>query len=116
MFIATKDSQTIHVRVRTKTSDSKLFRWNLRKDGRVFREAIGADDFCVLVDIGGKSPVYYVIPTVEVESQLQNIRRDWLAGKATRPANRVIAFEYDRDDQWLASFTNWDVLLERRFA
>jgi hypothetical protein len=93
---------------------------NFPKPSRYVLVRIGratAVDFCVLVDIGGKSPVYYVISTAEVENRLQKIRRDWLAGRATRsPANRVIAFEYGHDYEWLASFTNCAVLLERRFA
>ena len=62
----------------------------------------------MLVDIGRKSPVYNVILTAEVENQLQKFWRDWLAGRATRnPTNRVIAFEYGHDHEWLASFTSW---------
>ncbi len=113
-IVATKDGETIHVRVKTKTADSKLFRWNLREDGRVFRTPIGENDFCVLVDIGRPAPEYYVIRTPLVEAQLQEIRRKWLAGKATRSAkNRVIAFELGRDDDdsFLSKFKNWAVLL-----
>jgi hypothetical protein len=110
-IIATKDGTTIHVRVKTKTADSKLFRWNLREDGSVFRAPIGENDFCVLADIGGPAPEYYVIPTPEVEVQLQRIRREWLAGKATRNAtNRVIAFEIERDKGLLSKFKNWAAL------
>lgn len=108
-IIATKDGETIHVRVKTKTADSKLFRWNLREgDDSVFRAPIGENDFCVPVDIGGAAPA---IPTPKVEDQLQKIRREWLAGKATRnPNNRVIAFEIDRDKEFLSGFKNWAAL------
>ncbi len=111
-IVATKDGLAIHVRVKTKTADSKLFRWNLRQDGRVFRAPIGQDDFCVLVDIGGVAPEYYAIPTALVEDKLQEIRRNWLAEKSTRsPNNRVIAFEFGRDDDWLSKFKNRSVML-----
>ena len=58
--------------------------------------------------------MYYVIPIAKVENQLEKIRCDWLAGRTTRsPANRVIAFEYRHDYEWLASFTTgmfyWNV-------
>ena len=110
-IIATRDGKTIHIRVKTKTANSKLFRWNLRKDDKVFRVPIGKDDFCVLVDIGGVAPNYYVIPTPKVETELQKIRSEWLAGKATRNAsNRVIAFELVRDSDWLSKFTGWAAL------
>ncbi|MGO9604145.1 MAG: hypothetical protein ACLQAT_12225 [Candidatus Binataceae bacterium] len=111
-IIATKDAQTIHVRVKTKTADSKLFRWNLRQDGRVFRTPIGENDFCILVDIGGATPEYFLIPTPRVEVELQQIRSNWLAEKATRnPTNRVIAFELGRHDRFLSEFkNNWSLL------
>jgi hypothetical protein len=112
-IIATKNGRTIHVRVKTKTEDSKLFRWNLRKDDRVFRSPTRENDFCVLVDMAGVSPEYYVIPTQRVESELQRIRGNWLAERATRRAsNRVIAFELPRDTVLLSQFKNWKALPE----
>jgi hypothetical protein len=57
-IIATKEDRTIHVRVKTKTADSELFRWNRREDGSVFKAPIGEDDFCVLVDLGPPAPEY----------------------------------------------------------
>ena len=110
-ILATKEHRTIHVRVKTKTADSKLFRWNLRDDGKVFRAPIRNDDFCVLVDLGGTAPEYYVIPSQQVEIKLQQIRKEWLAAKVTRsPSNRVIAFEFPRDEYFLTAFKNWDTL------
>lgn len=110
-IVATKDGQTIHVRVKTKTADATIFRWNLREDDTVFRAPIGKDDFSVLVDIGGPTQEYYVIPTHRVECELQRIRSDWLAGKATRrKSNRVIALELDRDKEFLSEFKNWAAL------
>src|SRR5579863_1426267 len=109
-IVATKDGHTIHVRVKTKTADSKIFRWNLRKDGRVFR-AVGENDFCVLVDIGRAVPEYYVVPTRRVESELQKLRIAYLAEKATRsPSNRVVVFELPRHDLFLSEFKNWAAL------
>lgn len=69
-IIATKDCHTIQIRVKTKTVDSKLFRWNLREDLKVLRPPVGEDDFCALVDILETSPEYYAIPTQEVETEL----------------------------------------------
>jgi hypothetical protein len=81
-IIATKSGSTIHVRVKTKTADSKLFRWNRRLDDRVFRVPLSEKDFCVLVDIGGESPTYFVIPTELVEGKLQQNWDEWRRGKA----------------------------------
>jgi hypothetical protein len=47
-IVATKEDTTIQVRVKTKTADSRLFRWNRLKDGKVFRAPIRESDFCVL--------------------------------------------------------------------
>jgi hypothetical protein len=62
-IVAPKEDKTIHVRVKTKTADSRLFRGNRLRDGKVFRAPLRESDFCVLVDIGGAAPEYYVIPT-----------------------------------------------------
>jgi hypothetical protein len=111
-IVASKDGQTIHVRVKTKTADSQRFLWTCRGDGRVFRAPIRENDFCVLVDIGGAAPKYYVIPTPEVEAQLQEIFDQWRRGKPGRSAkNWVRAFKLPRDDSRLSKFKeNWAAL------
>jgi len=113
-IVATKGDTTIHVRVKAKTADSKLFRWNRLTDGKVFRAPIRESDFCVLVDIGSAAPEYYVMPTRQLEKKLLEFFDEWLAAKPTRSAeNRVIAFDLGHVDheQWLSRFKNdWTVL------
>lgn len=113
-ILATKGERTIQIRVKTKTADSNLFRWNRRKDGNVFRAPIGENDFCVLADIGRTPPEYYIIPTARVEKGLQQFFTKWLEGKSTRNAdNPIIAFKLGRDDhdKWLLPFRdNWKAL------
>lgn len=113
-IVATKNGRTIHVRVKTKTADSALFRWNRLKDGNVFRAGNREGDVCVLVDIGGVTPEYYVVPSKEVERQLLKFFGDWLSEKPGRdPENRVIAFNIGRAEhlEWLSNFKdNWAVL------
>jgi hypothetical protein len=63
------------VRVKTK-ADAKIFRWTRLKDKngnlviRAFREPIGPDDFCVLVDLTPQTPEYFVCSTASVQRKL----------------------------------------------
>jgi len=107
-IIATMEDRTIKVRVKTKTADANIFRWNLREDGRVFMGRIDKYDICVLVDLASVSPEYYVIPTSKVEKRLLELRQAWLDGKATRnPSNKVITFMLPQDSEWLDRFKTW---------
>lgn len=110
-IIATKGEHTIYVRVKTKTSDSRLFRWNRRDGQPVFRGRIVENDFCALVDVGdATTPQYYVAPTTLVEDELQRLHSEWVAGKAGRdPNNPVIAFVVGRD-AWLDKYRGWSAL------
>ncbi len=110
-IIATMGHRTIKVRVKTKTADANIFRWNLRKDGKVFGGEADKFDICVLVDLEPLCPEYYVIPTATVEKKLIQLRNQWLAGRATRSAtNRVIAFVFPQDSEWLNKFKSWAVI------
>jgi len=56
-IVATEGARTIRVRVKTKTADSDLFRWNAdKKDGAIFKRAGESDDYCVLGDLAGSRP------------------------------------------------------------
>jgi hypothetical protein len=112
-ILAIKGARRILVRVKTKTEDSKLFRWNLRKDGRFFGAVAGENDFCILVDIGGTAypkPEYWINPTREVEKKLQRNKKRLFRGKA----GTVVGIKFGRDDEWLSkSKCKW-LLLEKR--
>lgn len=110
-IIATMRERTIKVRVKTKTADANIFRWNMREDGSVFTERPDKYDLCVLVDLAPASPDYYVIPTSKVEKKLLELRQTWLRGKSTRnPANRVLTFMLPQDKGWLDRFKSWSAI------
>lgn len=110
-IIATVGDQTIKVRVKTKTADANIFRWNLREDGTVFTAPVNKYDICVLVDLSPVAPDYYVIPTAKVEKKLLELRQAWLDGKPTRnPANKVITFMIPEDSPWLDRYKSWAVI------
>ena len=56
-IVATKDGWTIYVRVKTKTADAKLFRWNLRSDHKVFRDPISESDFAYWWILAARCPI-----------------------------------------------------------
>src|SRR5260370_14448010 len=92
-IVATKGDTTIHVRVKTKTAASKIFRWNRLTDGKVFRAPIRESDFCVLVDIGGDAPEYYVTPTRPLaKNHLQLFDRTIPPKPTPRPRNHGLSF------------------------
>jgi hypothetical protein len=43
------------LRVKTKTSNARVFQRNAKKDGAIFQDL--GDDYCVLVDILGSGPI-----------------------------------------------------------
>lgn len=108
---ATKDGRTIYVRVKTKTADANMFRWNRPKGAHMVLESTGSNDFCVLVDLASDSPEYYVMTTVEVESALQELQEAWFNGKPGRdPENSMFTIRIDHQADYLARFKSWAVL------
>jgi hypothetical protein len=79
-ILARKDAQQVALRVKTKTSDARVFQWNAKKDGVIFGD-IGSNDFCILVDIPkshDEFPKFYIVPTKEVHDWLTADFKSWL--------------------------------------
>jgi hypothetical protein len=103
-ILAKKGSRRIDVRVKTKTSDARVFQWNAKDDGSVFVE-ISDNDFCILVDIPeahDQFPLFYVVPTQTLHEWLSADFKAWLETpgpiKAQRSAeNRRRLFYMDDD-------------------
>jgi hypothetical protein len=73
---------------------------------------LGEGDFCVLVDLAGAAPDYYVSPTTQVQDKLLANWKRWFDEKPGRSArNRVIGIKLGRDDEWPLKFKdNWAAL------
>jgi hypothetical protein len=108
-IIATKGARTIRLRVKTKTADSDLFRWNAHKEtGVIFRHIADTNDYCVLVDLAGAHPEYYVLPTAIVDAKLRQLSQEYLDGDPRRSrANRIRAFKLKLHGAWLANHKSW---------
>jgi hypothetical protein len=125
-ILARKDSQQVAIRVKTKTSDARVFQWNAKDDGGIFGE-IGTNDFCVLVDIPASQdeiPQFYIVPTQVLHEWLNADFKTWLntPGKIKKqhsPDNRRRLF-YTDDDTSMNShgyliklkpyLSNWKIL------
>ncbi len=79
-ILARKDAQQVALRVKTKTSDARIFQWNAKNDGVIFAD-IGLNDFCILVDIPQRHdefPQFYIVPTKIVNAWLITDFKSWL--------------------------------------
>ena len=125
-ILARKGSRQVAIRVKTKTSDARVFQWNAKEDGRIFAE-IGKDDYCVLVDIPESDeefPQFYIVPTQLLHNWLSADFTSWLRtpGKIKAqhsPSNRRRLFYMDDDTTRTAHgyrtklkpyLANWQIL------
>lgn len=79
-ILARKGSHQIALRVKTKTSDARVFQWNAKEGGAIFGD-IGPNDFCVLVEIPAsyeEFPQFYIVPTNTLDKWLKADFKTWL--------------------------------------
>ncbi|MCL4319306.1 MAG: hypothetical protein M1596_05400 [Firmicutes bacterium] len=87
-IIATANTHTANVRVKTKTEDTQGWQWNAHaKTREVFTHRRNDGDFVVLVDLGnaGHPNRYFVVPTVVIDSWLKTDFDTWLASPGRDP-------------------------------
>ena len=79
-IIATKDSRTVRIRVKTKSEEYDSWQWNAKKDGTVFKAPLGQDDFTVLVHLALETPAmrFFIAPTKDIEGWLRSDFEEWL--------------------------------------
>lgn len=120
--LATSGTRSLNIRVKTKTEAAKSWVWICKKDpqGTIFKNLSDKLDFTVLVDLkdAEASPEYYIIPTLELDSELKNIFKRWLESPPKRkkphnpknPMRRIGDSEYQRN--WLAKCKGaWSLIL-----
>jgi hypothetical protein len=107
-ILARKHDWQIGIRVKTKTSDSRIFQWNAKEDGEIFL-GLGARDFCVLVEIpeGEAYPLFYIVPTETVRDWLIKDFSVWLStpgarGQQRSAGNKRRLFYLDGDETKLS--------------
>jgi hypothetical protein len=103
-ILARKGSRQVALRVKTKTSDARVFQWNAKEGGGIFGD-IGANDFCILVDIPeshNSFPQFYVVPTHILHEWLNSDFKAWLNTpgkiKKQRSADNKRRLFYTDDD------------------
>ena len=105
--LVTNGINSLNIRVKTKTEASDSWVWICKKDGTIFKNPSDKLDFTVLVDLKDEqtSPEYFIIPTVELDKELNAIFNRWLEspakrGKPHNPSNRmrrIGASEYQKN-------------------
>lgn len=118
--LATTGTKPINVRVKTKSEAAKSWVWMCKKDGTIFSNLGGKLDYTVMVDLKDENtqPEYYVVPTLVLDRELNNIFERWLLsepkqGKPHNPKNpmrRIGDSEYQQ--KWLAQWKGaWTLIL-----
>jgi hypothetical protein len=125
-ILALKGAHQVAIRVKTKTSDARVFQWNAKEDGQIFID-IAKNDFCLLVDIPARHeefPQFYIVPTTVLHDWLTGDFSSWVSTpgpiKAQRnPENKRRLFYMDEEtDKTAHGYAvklkpyrgNWDIL------
>ena len=89
-ILATNGSQTVKIRVKTKSAQYDHFQWNIKKDNSIFRMLDKKDDYIVLVNLksGNERPDFYVVPTVLVDKWLCDDFYKWVNTPGARGQQR----------------------------
>jgi hypothetical protein len=90
-ILAKRGDEFAAIRVKSKTSDYTYFEWNAKPNGDVFLQITPEHDFCVLVDIpkdGDAGPIYYVVPTPDIDKWLRDDFLKWVTTPGTRGQHR----------------------------
>lgn len=122
-IIAKKGERMVEIRVKTKTADARIFRWN-KRNGRVLPTVGPPDrDFCVLVDIepavserDAFRPLFYVAPAADVEQKLESGFATWVStpgknGRVRSAESPMVFIDTTTDASWLRGCCgNWAAL------
>ena len=129
-ILARKGELQVAIRVKTKTSDARVFQWNAKDDGQIFIE-LSKNDFCILVDMPESHeefPQFYIVPTPILHDWLTGDFREWVSTpgpiKAQRnPDNKRRLFYVDDDVDKTAHgyavklkpyLANWNILEDKK--
>jgi hypothetical protein len=86
-IFARRGTRQVALRVKTKTSNARVFQRNAKKDGAIFQDL--GDDYCVLVDIlDDGHPTFYIVPTKVIHDWLVSNFETWKDTPGTRKPQR----------------------------
>ena len=95
-ILATKDDNTVRVRVKTKSQEYANWQWSTKKDGAIFLNLSKKGDFVILVDLAKetKDMKFYVLPTHIIDTWLKEDFKRWVKtpGKTGKPHNASTTF------------------------
>ncbi len=119
-ILATIEQRFIRVRVKSKSSPSRVWQWmEKRSDRLLFRNIQETDDFCILVDLKspGEAPSFFVIPTHVIDRFMREKRLAWLSapgrgGRPHDPESRHHALDETRHQAFLRQYDGkWSLLV-----
>jgi glutamate/tyrosine decarboxylase-like PLP-dependent enzyme len=116
--LATKGSQTVRIRVKTKSDEYSDWQWVVKKDGTIFRALSDHSDFTVLVNLAmdNRGLRFYVVPTTTIDQWLRGDFDEWLRtpgkhGRAHDPTNTKRHLTEEKHAKDLARYLDtWDSL------
>lgn len=121
-ILATKDSRTVKIRVKTKSQEYPAWQWAAKKDGSIFRNLSKDGDFTVLVHLAmeTKDLKFYILSTYQINEWLEKDYQKWVDtpgkhGQPHDPANKKRLLIQKRYDKELSKCLNrWEKLWERK--
>jgi hypothetical protein len=112
-ILATKGSQAVRIRVKTKSEEYDIWQWSAKKDGAIFRGLSQQNDFTVLVNLteDHHQMDYFKLPTSLIDTWLDKDFQTWLKtpgkkGQPHDPSNPKRNLSYPEYREKLECFRN----------
>jgi hypothetical protein len=117
-ILATNQKKTVKIRVKTKTGKYKVWQWNAKKDGSIFKYLSSEGDFSVLVNLTDdtKDMEYFILPTSILNEWIVDDFEKWLKtpgmkGQQRSSDNLKRNLEYQKIATKLEPYrSNWEIL------
>ncbi len=79
-ILASKGTQMVRVRVKTKSEEYDDWQWVVKQDGTIFRDIGKTADFTILVNLTEKTKnlQFYIVPTAQVDTWLREDHDRWV--------------------------------------
>ena len=116
--LATNGGRAVQIRVKTKSERYDIWQWAAKKDGSIFKELGGEQDFTVLVNLAVQREdlAFFVVSTKTLNQWLVNDFEKWVrtpgkGGRPHDPNNKKRHLPYSKNEQQLVKYRDsWDSL------